>query len=297
MVIQSIEKVWVGVVMYVYRGDLGNYVDALVDMSKPLLVTSAGNIRPRSAKEFFTTRPEGREDYQLLYVADGRIIFRFHGEEQVLDKGNMVLYWPGESQHYKMYSAEQAEFYWVHFTGYDVERLLAEWGIPHGRNVFWVGTDSDYRWLFYQMIRELQSRRAHYEQLLNMNLQHLFLLMHRHLTDTEDTATSFHGEVIQALTWFDRHWREDISIEEYATRNRMSPCWFRQKFKAFTGTSPMQHIINLRITNAMNLIENTDYNISQIAEAVGYDNPAYFRRLFRKHTGMSPLEYKKQKRK
>ena len=283
--------------MYVYRGDLGNHVDALIDRKVPLLVTSAGNIRPRSAPKFYTTRPEGREDYQLLYVADGRIHFEFHGQRQTVEKGHLVLYWPGESQYYKMYAAEQAEFYWVHFTGYDVERLLTERGIPHGQNVFWVGTDSDYRWLFYQMIRELQTRHSHYEELTCLNLNHLLLLIQRHLTEDEERHTSFHGEVIQALSWFERHWRDDISIEDYAIRNRMSPCWFRQKFKAYTGTSPMQHIIDLRITNAMNLIENTDYNISQIAEAVGYDNPAYFRRLFRKHTGVSPSEYKKQKRK
>lgn len=284
--------------MYVYRGDLGNYMDVLVDRSTPLLITSVGNIRPRSAQKFFTTRPEGREDYQLLYVADGRVYFEFDGQRQTIEKGNMVLYWPGESQYYEMFSSEQAEFYWVHFTGYDVERLLAEWEIPHDQNVFWVGTASDYRWMFHQMIRELQIRHSRYEEVLRMNLHHLFLLIRRHMTEAEEeTGPDFHGEIIQALTWIDRHWREPISIEEYATRNRMTSCWFRQKFKRYTGVSPMQYITNLRITNAMNLIENTDYNISQIAYAVGYENPAYFRRLFHKHTGMSPSEYKKEKRK
>ena len=47
----------------------------------------------------------------------------------------------------------------------------------------------------------------------------------------------------------------------------------------------------------MNLMENTDYNIEQIAEAVGYDNPSYFRRLFHKHTGLSPSEYKQRHKK
>lgn len=280
--------------MYVYRGDLGNYVDAVVDMTKPIMVTSVGNIRPRSAKEFFTTRPEGRKDYQLIYVADGCIHFDYRSEERVVEKGHMVLFYPDEPQEYIMYSKEKAEFYWVHFTGYDVERLLTQWGIPRDRRVFWVGLASDYRWLFYQMIRELQNRHAHFEELTAMNLQHLFLLIHRHLGGVEDRTKGFHGEIIQALTWFERHWRDDISIEDYAAHNRMSACWLRQKFKQYTGTTPMQHIISLRITNAMNLMENTDYNITQIAEAVGYDNPAYFRRLFHKHTGMSPTEYRKQ---
>lgn len=284
--------------MYVYRGDLGNVLDAYVDHSEPLLVTSAGNIRPRSARKFYTTRPEGREDYQLLYVSDGCVYFEFQGKEEKVEKGHMVLYWPGESQYYKMYSADGAEFFWVHFTGYDVERLLAEWGISPGENVFWVGTASDYRWMFHQMIRELQTRRLHYEEVTRMNLHHLFLLIQRHQTETEEeTGADFHGEIIQAITWFERHWRENVSIEEYAMRNRITPCWFRQKFKAFTGVSPTQYLIQLRMTNAMNLIENSDYNISQIAYLVGYDNPSYFRRLFRKYTGLSPIEYKKEKRK
>ena len=42
----------------------------------------------------------------------------------------------------------------------------------------------------------------------------------------------------------------------------------------------------------MNMLDNTKYNVTQIATAVGYDNPHYFSRLFKKHAGMTPLEYR-----
>ena len=285
--------------MYVNRGDLGSIVDALVDESVPLLITSAGNIRPRSARKFYTIRPEGREDYQLIYIADGCAHFRFSedGPDTVVEKGNMVLFWPGQYQYYKLYSAEYGEFYWVHFTGNEAERLLTDLDIPRDRNVYSVGTLSDCRWMMHQMIRELQLRQPHYEELLRMNLRHLLTLIHRNMIEEEAPKVPFHGEIIQSLTWFERHWSEDVSIEDYAIRNRMTPCWFRQKFKEYVGCSPLQYIISLRMANAMNLLENTDYNITQISYAVGYENVSYFRRLFHKHTGMTPGEYQRSKRK
>ena len=54
----------------------------------------------------------------------------------------------------------------------------------------------------------------------------------------------------------------------------------------------MQYIVHLRMTNAMNLIDNTNYNMAQIAAAIGYDNSMYFSRIFKKHTGLTPTEYK-----
>ena len=74
----------------------------------------------------------------------------------------------------------------------------------------------------------------------------------------------------------------------------MTPCWFIQNFKKVTKYTPAQYIVSLRIHNAMNLFETTRYNVSQIAAAVGYDNPLYFSRLFKKHTGMTPTEYKQR---
>ena len=283
--------------MFLYRGDLGRVADETVDLSYPLLITSAGNIRPRTVSKFYTNRPHGQGDYQLIYIANGCVHFTFDGKEQVVEKGHMVLFRPGEPQIYDVYPKEKGEFFWVHFTGSEVENILAECGIPQERNVFWAGITSDIRSMYCQMIRELQTQGVHFEEFLRMDLRHLFLLMNRHLTEKPSVESDVQGDIIQALSWFERHWREPISIDDYAARSRLTPYWFRQKFKAFTGTTPMQYVISLRITNAMNLMENTDYNIEQIAEAVGYDNPSYFRRLFRKHTGLSPSEYKQHHKK
>lgn len=99
-------------------------------------------------------------------------------------------------------------------------------------------------------------------------------------------------EIKQATNYFNDNYNKTIVIEDYAKEHAMTANWFTQSFKKVTNFTPMQYIISLRIANAMNLIDNTDYNITQIAEAVGYDNSMYFSRIFRKHTGLSPTEYK-----
>ena len=58
--------------------------------------------------------------------------------------------------------------------------------------------------------------------------------------------------------------------------------------------SPAQYILSLRMVNAQSLLENTEYNIGEIAEIVGYDNPLYFSRVFKKEYGISPVQYRKR---
>ena len=48
------------------------------------------------------------------------------------------------------------------------------------------------------------------------------------------------------------------------------------------------------ISEAKNLLQTADANVSEIAWALGFENPPYFSRLFKKETGISPLRFKKQ---
>ena len=55
----------------------------------------------------------------------------------------------------------------------------------------------------------------------------------------------------------------------------------------------MKYILSTRIRHAQVLLETTDYNISNIASMVGYENAFYFSRLFKKQKGLSPAAYRK----
>jgi len=280
--------------MYKNVAYLGQMHEDIVDNSKPLIVTASGHRKPTPNRMVETERPNGRGDYQLLYIASGKVHFYFSGQKQIVSKGNMILFRPGEPQIYYQQGPDKPEIYWVHFTGSDVEQILDYYQIPKGQNVFYAGTKPDYQWLYNQMIKELQLRRINFEDAMVLNLQHIFLTINRYLREKDKIGTEMLAVIDHATHYFYENYNRNIVIEDYAKEHNVTSHWFTQSFKKITKSTPMQYIISLRITSAMNMLDNTDYSMARIAEAVGYDNPMYFSRIFKKHTGMSPSDYKKK---
>jgi AraC-like DNA-binding protein len=65
-----------------------------------------------------------------------------------------------------------------------------------------------------------------------------------------------------------------------------------KKCMCMTGKSPVDILQDVRIRNAIVLLENSSLTISEIAYSVGYSDPRYFSSRFRKLTSKSPTEYK-----
>jgi len=233
-------------------------------------------------------------DYQLLYVASGKTVFYFNGEPKEVAAGHMVLFQPRQEQRYEYFAVDRPEVYWVHFTGSDVRNILKHYDIPLDRNVIYSGSSATYAYLFKEMINELQTCRTGYQELLEMYLRQIFLLVQRSWEERKPTVSSYLQEEIDyARKYFNEHYNEDISIEEYAQSRGMSVSWFLRNFKQMTMKSPMQYILAIRINNAVSLLETTDYNVTEISTIVGYENPLYFSRIFKKQKGVSPSEYRK----
>ena len=278
--------------MYTNVAYFNNSISALKDLSRPLLVSSCGYYRVESGPIIKTTRPKGRRDYQLLYIAEGKAHFHFNGNKRIVNKGEMVLFRPYDPQFYFYYPKDKCQVFWVHFTGNDVEQLLNEYKLPNEK-VFYAGNSSEYQWLFEQMIRELQLCRANYQELLTILLRHIFLLIDRFLKEGGKTGVDALNEIQASIRYFNENYTKDIHIEDYAKSLHISPCWFNRRFKQVTKMTPLQYILSVRLANAKTLLETKDYNVTETAYAVGFHNPLYFSKMFSKHFGISPSEYRK----
>lgn len=53
----------------------------------------------------------------------------------------------------------------------------------------------------------------------------------------------------------------------------------------------MQYLTRFRIEKAKSLLAKKRYMVYEVAEMVGYSDPAYFSRMFKQVTGLSPVEF------
>ena len=275
------------------------------DLTQPLSVKVCGYYRTYIKPYGASSRSSGKSDYQLLYIVSGKVHFIFNGQTQILSAGNMVLYRPGEPQYYRRYAEDKPESYWIHFSGNNVANILKECNLSKG-NVFSIGVHTEINTLFSQIIEELQKREKGFSKIAALHLENILRLISRYTSsDTPDPSesaiddspsTNLHHEMSLAAAYFNEHYMEDINIDEYAKTHNMSASSFIKKFKRWIGSTPTQHIISARIASAQLLLENTDYDVSQIAEMVGYNDSLYFSRIFNKRVGMSPLKWRKTRR-
>lgn len=278
--------------------DSAYYKNTFIDFKEkkyPLFVGSAGTYHLFTCPKLPTHRPRGRLDFQLLYIASGKAHFYFNGVEEIVTAGNMVLYRPKEEQRYYYYGVDHTEVYWVHFTGNNVTNILRNYGFPEKSHVIHTGTSLEYKRIFLQLIQELKLCKPYYEKILIYYLDYLFIMISR-LQDRKPREKSIllMDEMDQAVTYFHSNYNLPISIDEYSKKHGMSVSWFIRNFKDYTGITPAQYILSLRISNAQSLLESTNYNVKEIASIVGYDNPLYFSRIFKKNCGVSPKEFRKQ---
>ena len=281
--------------MYINSGYLNNSKLPFKDKSQPLIVGSCGTYRLKTHKKLPTWAPRGRVDWQLLFVASGKTHFYIGGKDQIVTAGHMVLFQPKEEQHYEYFGEDKPEVYWVHFTGSSVKEILRSYDIPLDEHIFFAGTPAAYTQLFKNMIEEFQSCKVGYRQMLEMNLRQLFLMIQRtRLEKPPLVTTAVQQEMDFARQYFHEHYNEPINIEEYAQSRHTSISLFMRNFKKVYSVSPKQYILNIRMNNAQNLLETTDYTVAEIAAIVGYDNALYFSRIYHKQKGQAPSDYRKK---
>lgn len=87
---------------------------------------------------------------------------------------------------------------------------------------------------------------------------------------------------------------ENFSVEDLAQKAGLSRSMLHRKLKKLTGKSASDHITELRLKHAKNLLENDVATVSEIAFRVGFSDPSYFNKVFKKHFNVSPGKVRKK---
>lgn len=96
--------------------------------------------------------------------------------------------------------------------------------------------------------------------------------------------------VTNIIYFLENHYTEDITLEQLARDNYVSPAYLSKTFKEATDMSPINYLIQIRLKNAHELLKDEDTTVKQIASAVGYEDAYHFSKLFKKYYGISPSQ-------
>jgi len=97
----------------------------------------------------------------------------------------------------------------------------------------------------------------------------------------------------ESTEYMSLHFRTSIDLKQLAARHNITYSRFRTLFKKITGLSPKQYILQLRMETALELLENTDMPVKEIALSLGYDSQNYFSSAFHKRFGHYPSDARK----
>ena len=97
------------------------------------------------------------------------------------------------------------------------------------------------------------------------------------------------------LRYIEQNYSSNFSLDELADSANVSKSECLRCFKASLQITPYKYLTEFRLAKAAELLKNTDYPISKVADLTGFCQLSHFGKCFKEKTGYTPKEYRKQK--
>lgn len=99
-------------------------------------------------------------------------------------------------------------------------------------------------------------------------------------------------QYLKIAEYISENYKEKITLDELSKRFFIAKTTLLCNFKKYFGCSPIDFLLNVRITKAEKLLFDTKRGIEEISEACGFSSANYFSLIFKKKRGISPRGYR-----
>lgn len=287
----------------IYMQGQENTINAQKLLSAGKLIT----IRPHTR---FIHFPEHRHDYvEMVYMCSGKTTHIVNGTRILLEQGDLLFL--SQSATHEVCRAEQEDvavnfivlpdFFTTPLTAIGEEetplrRFLVDCLCGQDTGAGYLHFDVSevapiqnlVEHLLWTLIWETPNRR----KMSQMTMALLFLQLMGH-TETLLTKNQEQAAIFQVLAYVESRYANG-SLTELSELLHYDLYWLSREIKRKTGKTYTQLVQEKRLAQAAFLLKNTDRNVDDIANAVGYENMGYFHRIFRDAYGMSPRAYRVQ---
>ena len=100
--------------------------------------------------------------------------------------------------------------------------------------------------------------------------------------------------VLKIISYMDAHYAEKITLSDLSRRFFMAKATLNYHFNRAFSYSPIDYLIQIRLTKAKQMLCETNESVGRIALACGFPSANYFGLMFKKKEGLSPTAFRKK---
>ena len=244
---------------------------------------------------YFTLR-SGLPSYMLSLTVGGKGTLKYDGSTYELVPGS--FYWIDcMKEQYFCTNSETGDWhtFWVHIYGPSCKEYYELFqSMSSGSAVLHFDDPSAISFHLKQLLHIYSNQDTSLEDdLLAANI--ITGIMTRSIMELSPTRQNevVPEHVINIKHYIAEHYTEPITLDVLAEKLSLNKFYLQKLFRKYTGSTPNEYLMRVRIQHVKELLSSTDYPISRIAGDVGMNNLGHFIEVFKKLEGISPSMFRK----
>lgn len=238
--------------------------------------------------------PEKRDHISLHFVMSGSGFLVVNNKPYKVREGELFLTPCNSVCCYYPDKEDSWEYMWITFKGSKCMTLSELMGFTTEYPVYNSINKTEIQREFFELIRKEKNYTSSINLFAFSKLCNIACILNEERQITPDKrASKIERYVDSVLGYIERNYNnvEMLSLDIISSWIHLTPIYLNRIFKRQVGSSLYQYILNYRIIKAGELIENSEYSFTQIAQITGWKDYAQFSKAFKKHFGCSPSAF------